>query len=275
MLTLSLGGCVKKSDFDTLLKENQQLQTRIDQGNEQLVQTRADLSALQARMQELLGAQSKLQKTQEQLQKSQQELETLRAEFEKFRSQRRSAMVGRKFPILTLDAGRVLKDAEITLIAPDEITFRHTGGVVKVAMAETTDDLRWEACYDPVEAKAKARERMLAQARALDEKLARERSTPLPSSGALPATAASPVEALKQQLASQRNRLNADYQTLAAKNPNVLQGTNWNSAAPEASPLLNSVSGSRAVLGISRLQSQRDAILQTLQQLRSLDPASR
>ena len=83
------------------------------------------------------------------------------------------------------------------------------------------------------------------------------------------------VDVLRSQLAAQRQALNADYYALAARNPGAMRGVVWNSAQPEASPLLNTLSGSRAVLGISRLQSQRGAILLTLQQLRELDPSAR
>ena len=84
---------------------------------------------------------------------------------------------------------------------------------------------------------------------------------------------ASTMTLLNNKLAAQRQQLNAEYQALAARNPTVLKGASWDSARPEASPLLNSVSGSRAVLGLSRLQSLRDAINQTLQQIRSLEPS--
>ncbi len=264
-------GCVKKSEYDALQVENQTLQARVDQVSGQLQQTQADLAATQARMQQVIDLQSQLQKAQQQLQKSQDELKALKAEFEKFRTQRRSAMVGKKFPVLNLDDGKVLHAAEITAVSADEIAIRHDGGLVKVAMANTSADLRWEACYDPQEAKEAARQKMLADARLLETRLTRDRAAP--PAPALPVYNA--ATALQAQLAAQRTQLNTEYQALLAKNPTVLQGAAWNSAMPEASPLLNSLSGSRAALGLSRLHSLRDAINQTLQQLRSLDPAAR
>lgn len=266
-------GCVKKSEYDALQIENQTLQARVDQVSGQLQQTQADLVATQSSLRQLNEVQAQLQKTQQELQQSQEALKALQVEFEKFRTQRRSAMVGKKFPVLSLDGGKVLREAEIAAVSADEIAFRHDGGIVKIAMASTSDDLRWEACYDPQEAKEAARKKMLAEARLLDARLAHDKNNPPPATSAPKPQSAS--SALLAQLAAQRTQLNAEYQALAAKNPTVLQGAGWNATTPEVSPLLNSVSGSRAVLGISRLQSQRDAILLTLQQLRNLDPAAR
>ena len=271
-LTL-LSSCVKKTEYDALQIENQALQARVDQVSSQLQQTQADLAITQSRLIQFADVQTQLLKTQQQLQQSQDALKALQVEFEKFRSQRRSAMVGKKFPVLSLDSGKVLREAEITAVSAHEIAFRHDGGLVKVAMANTSADLRWEACYDPQEAKEAARNKMLADARLLDSRLAHEKTNPLPTVTAPKPQSASNI--LLAQLAAQRTQLNADFQALAAKNTALLRSADWNSATPEASPLLNSVSGSRAVLGISRLQSQRDAILQTLQQLRSVAPVTR
>ncbi|MCB1275678.1 hypothetical protein [Prosthecobacter sp.] len=267
-----LGGCVKKSEYDALQVENQALQARVDQASHQLEQSQTDLATLQAQLQQFGETKSQLQKTQQQLQQTQEELKALKAQFEQFRTQRRNAMVGKKFPVLTLDGGKVLRQAEITSVTAEDVSIQHDGGVIKVALADTTDALRWEACYDPQEAKARARENMLAEARAIEARLARERGAPTaatfqPSQNA--------VDVLRSQLATQRTQLNTEYQMLVAKNPKVLQGAGWNASAPEASPLLNSVSGSRAVLGLSRLQSLRDSILATVQQLRAVDPSAR
>lgn len=273
LLAVLLAGCVKQSDYEILQKENQQLQMRLDQANEQLRLTQVELSAQQARSQQLLDVQSKLQKSEEQLQQTQAQMEALKTEFEKFRTQRRAAMVGKKYPQLSLEDGKVLREAQITAITAEEVSFRHDGGFLKVALAKTTDDLRWEACYDPQEEQKAARDRLLAEGKRLEEKLARERSAPASAGAVKPTVNAATV--LHQQLAAQRQQLNAEFQALAAKNPGALQGPVWDSSRPEASPLLNSVSGSRAVLGLSRLQSMRDAINATLSQLRDVDPAAR
>lgn len=275
-MLLLLGGCVKKTEYDALQIENQTLQTRVDETNHLLEQSQADLSSLQAQMQQFAAVQAALKKTQLELSQTQEELKALKAQFDRFRTQRRSAMVGRKFPVLNLDDGKVLRDAEITAVSAEDISLRHADGLVRVAFAKTTPDLRWEACYDPMEAAEKSREKMLLQARETELRLAREQagSSQTPASEAtMPAR--NVVDILRSQLAAQRQALNADYYALAAKNPGAMRGVVWNSSQPEASPLLNTLSGSRAVLGISRLQAQRDAILATLQQLRQLDPSAR
>lgn len=275
-MLLLLGGCVKKTEYDALQIENQTLQTRVDETNHLLEQSQADLSALQAQMLQFTAVQTTLKKTQMELSQSQEELKALKAQFDRFRTQRRSAMVGRKFPVLNLDDGKVLREAEIMAVSAEDISLRHADGLIRVAFAKTTPDLRWEACYDPMEAAEKAREKMQLQARETELRLAREQASPsqTPSSEAT-TPARNVVDILRSQLAAQRQALNADYYALAAKNPGAMRGVVWNSSQPEASPLLNTLSGSRAVLGISRLQAQRDAILLTLQQLRQLDPSAR
>ncbi|WP_395751193.1 hypothetical protein [Prosthecobacter sp.] len=280
LLLSLLSGCVKKSEYDALQVENQTLQTRVDQTNHLLVQSQADLSAVQVQMQQYLTVQTQLQKTQLELKQSQDEFAALKTRFEQFRTQRRSAMVGKKFPLLSLDDGKSLRLAEITAVSADEVSIRHADGAIKVALANTNPDLRWEACYDPVEARDKARERSLTAARepgglpAPGKGPAAEGAAPMPGPGAV-APARNVVEILRTQLAAQRKQLNTEYEALAAKNPSGLRGAEWNSTRPEASPLLNTLSASRAVLGISRLQVQRNAILATLQQLRDLDPSAR
>ena len=95
---LLLGGCVKKSEYDVLQIENQALQTRVDETNHLLVQSQADLSALQVQMQQFAAVQTQLQKTQQELTQSQDQFKALKSQFDHFRTQRRSAMVGKKFP---------------------------------------------------------------------------------------------------------------------------------------------------------------------------------
>ena len=231
-----LSGCVKKSEYDALQLENQALQRRVDQTSHLLAQSQTDVSELQMQLHKVTVA------------------------------QRRSAMVGKKFPLLTLEDGKVLRLAEITAVNAEEISFRHADGMSKVALAKSTPDLRWEAYYDPMENKVKKWEREIRPVR--------EQSVPQSApTAAIPARNA--VDVLRAQLAAQRQTLNTEYQALAAKNAAALRGAQWDSSQPESSPLLSTLSGSRAVLGLSRLQSQRSAILATLQQLRDLDPSAR
>ncbi|WP_395740503.1 hypothetical protein [Prosthecobacter sp.] len=273
-----LCGCVKKSEYDALQVENQTLQTRVDETNHALVQSQADFSALQVQMRQYLTVQAQLQKTQQDFKVSQDEFTALKSRFDHFRTQHRTAMVGKRYAQLNLDDGKVLHQAEITAVSADELSIRHADGIAKVALAKSSPDLRMEACYDPQEASEKAREKTMAKSRETPARPSPEpvKAAPVPVPAPLPASPArSPVEALRTQLATQRQLLNAEYHELAAKNSAALRGVEWNSSQPEASPLLNSLSGSRAVLGISRLQVQRNAILATLQQLRELDPAAR
>ncbi|MDB6006020.1 MAG: hypothetical protein JWR15_3007, partial [Prosthecobacter sp.] len=220
------------------------------------------------------GVQAQLQKAQRELSESEAALSALKSEFDQFRIKRRSAMVGKEFPMLTLDEGKVLRDAVITAISADEVAIRHADGFIKVALANTSADLRWEACYDPDEARKMALETMLRKGREEQERLARQPNIPTLTRGSFD-SARMAAEALRRQLASQRSAMNIEFQSLTARNPSLLKGNVWNSAQPEASPLLNSVSGSRAVLGLSRLQYGRDAILATLRDLRSIDPSAR
>jgi hypothetical protein len=273
-----LCGCVKKSEYDALQVENQTLQTRVDEANHLLVQSQSDLSVLHIQMQQFVTVQAQLHETQQELKQSQSELQVLKTQFNHFRTQRRSAMVGKKLPLLSLDDGKVLQGVEITAVGAEEISLQHSGGIIKVVLAKTTPDLRWEACYDPLEAKEKAGGSMPGVGHGPETRLARQQDTPPPTPVPTPAATAPTrhgVDLLRTRLASQRQQLNTDYQALAAKNPVALRGVAWDSSTPEANPLLNSLSGSRAVLGIGRLQTQRDTIRTTLRQLRDLDPAAR
>ncbi len=79
---LLLGGCVKKSEYDALQIENQSLQTRVDETNHRLVQSQADLSTLQAQMQQFLAVQDQLQKTRQELTQSQDQFKALKSQFD-------------------------------------------------------------------------------------------------------------------------------------------------------------------------------------------------
>lgn len=267
-----LSGCVKQSAYEALQLENQQLQRRIDQANEQTRQAQAELKVQQLHVQQLLEVQTKLQKSQEQLKQAEEEVDSLKEEFEKFRTQRRSAMIGKQYPVLHLDNGKSIKDAVVTALNADEIAIRHDGGFIKLAMIDTNEDLRWEACFDPLEAKKKQRERMLAEARMLDATLAKNRSAPPATPKVKTAATISPAEQLKQMISEQRKQLNAEFDALRAKNEGTLRPTAWNYAAPEASPLLNNFADRRAVLGMSRLEMYRDAINANLRRLRDVTP---
>ena len=70
----------------------------------------------------------------------------------------------------------------------------------------------------------------------------------------------------------QRQSLNAAYQRLSAQNPSALRGTDWNSARPEDSGLINVFAQRRAVLGLGELDSLAAAIKANLRKLHDLEP---
>ncbi|MFO1484467.1 MAG: hypothetical protein U1F71_13995 [Verrucomicrobiaceae bacterium] len=276
LVAVLFGGCVKQSDYNMLQIENTRLQARLSEADQQLQQSAAELNQARLRLQQLFQAQTQLEGVRKELEQTKEELEALKAEFDKFRTQRRGAMLGKKYPVLTLEDGKVLHAAEITAIRGDELAIQHESGFVKVALANSCEELRWEACYDPQAAKLSARDRLLAEARLIEGRLNREKEIPASPAEPEPKRATeSAVNALRQQLGAQRRAMNTEFHALQAKNPGALHGAEWNSSQPEASPLLNSLSGSRAVLGLSHLKALRDATTATLQQLRELDSTAR
>ncbi|OYW30648.1 MAG: hypothetical protein B7Z47_03405, partial [Chthoniobacter sp. 12-60-6] len=98
-----LSGCVKKSDYEALQIENQTLQTRVDQANRYLQQYQAELSSLQAQIQQFTEVQAQLEKAQRELSESEAAYHALKTEFDQFRIKRRTSMVGKEFPMLTLN----------------------------------------------------------------------------------------------------------------------------------------------------------------------------
>lgn len=304
-------GCVKKSEYDALQVENQTLQTRVDQTSHQLTESQSDVTALQQQVQKLLTTATdllelkvELKKSQQEvgvlqgrlkaqesdpdlkeaqlaLKKSQQDYKILLSHYDQFLSERRTAMVGRKYTELKLDNGKVLQGAEITAVSPDEISIKHAEGLAKLPLAKSPPELRWDVCLDLQERRDLNREAIPTKSADKAARLAVAPS-PQPKQAPAPAVIASAppssstaADALRAQLAAQRAALNTEYQALAARNAAALRGVPWDTAQPEASPLLNSLSGGRAVLGISRLQSYRSAIISTLQQLRDVDPSAR
>ncbi|MGV3659428.1 MAG: hypothetical protein ACO1TE_04565 [Prosthecobacter sp.] len=262
--------CIKQSDYDLLLKQNQELESKVQMANQQVLQEQAATKAVQARMMQLINIQSTLQKRDQELQDAKTELETLKAEFDKFRTQRRGAMVGKKYPHLSLDNGKLLINAEVISVDSNQLSVRHEGGLIKVAMADSNEQLRWEACYDPEEAKRLERARFLADARMIDAQLERDKLkpvVPVPQKASGPSAAEMEARAA---ITAQRAQLNREYEALRSKNPSAFKNVSWSSNRPEASAMLNSMTGRPAVLGLSRLDSLRDAINVNLLTLQSL-----
>ncbi len=282
LLTL-LGGavllcssCVKQSEYDLVVNEKDDLIARLSAATQELQKSNVQLQAQQARVYQLLNIQSTLQKRDQELQEARAELEALKAEFDKFRVERRNAMLGKKLPYLQLDNGKILKDVEVTSVGPLEVAIRHEGGLVKVAMADTNDDFRWQACYDASYAQRNEREQFLAEARRLDAELNEERMKPPAPWKAEPVVFKPNVtQQLKALIAAQRAELNREYQAIKARSPAAFKGADWNASQPEASGLINGFGGRRAVLGMSRLENIRDVINDNLARLRSHDSASR
>lgn len=275
---MMLSSCVKQSEYDLVVNEKNDAQSRLAQKVEELQQAQVQGQGQQARIFQLINVQSTLQKREEELQQTRDELEALRAEFEKFREQRRSAMLGKKIPFLQLDNGRQLRDVELTSVSPLEVALRHEGGILKVALADTNDDLRWEACYDPAYAEQQARARFLTDAQRIDAELAQARLRPqtamLNPEKDNERAKATAVQQMRTLIMSQRGQLNREFDAMKARNP-VLKDADWNSSNPEASPLLYNFSSRRAVLGLSRLEMIRDVINDNVIRLRNLDPMAR
>lgn len=271
-IPLLLASCIKQADYDLVVKQKAELEAQVQAANQQVLQEKATTQAVQARMMNLINIQSTLQKRDQELQNARNELETMKAEFEKFRTQRRSAMVGKKYPQISLDSGKLLTNAEVVSVDSNQVAIRHDGGYMKVAMADSSEQLRWEACYDPEELKKLERDRFLADARRMDEKLERDRLRPASTAPAAikENKNASAEQQTRAIITAQRAQLNREYEALKSKNPSAMKDSAWNSSRPEASPLLNNLSSRPLVMGLSRLDALRDSINSNLVALQSL-----
>ncbi len=272
-IPLLLASCVKQSDYEILLKQKQELEGQVQIANQQVVQEQAATKAVQARMLHLINIQSALQKREEELQAAKAELEALKAEFDKFRTQRRSAMSGKKYPMLTLDSGKVLTNVDVVSVDSTHFSLRHDGGYMKIPIAESSDELRWEICYDAEEAKRTERSRFLTEARLMDEKLAKDRLNPKKPQSGKERSTFGPSSAEKQARAavtSLRAQLNLEYQALKNKNPSAMKNMSWRSDRPEASDIFTSLGARPVIMGFSRLESLRDAINSHLATLQSM-----
>lgn len=266
-----LSSCVKQSDYDLVVKQNKELDDRVQAAQKQLMQEQAASKALQERMLGLIHIQSTLQKRDQELQETRSELEALKAEFERFRSQRRGAMIGKKYPYLSLDGGKMLNNAEVVAVDATQFSIRHDGGFMKVAIAESNEQLRWEACYDPQEAKRQERERFLADARLTSQRLEQGRLNP-PKPVAIKTTfgPSQAEQETRATIAAQRAQLNREYEVLRNKNPSAMKDSLWNADRPETSPMLTNFGNRPVVMGMSRLDALRDAINTNLVALQSL-----
>lgn len=271
---LGCAGCVPRSDYEALQQENQELQKSVDSLNVQTRQLQAQLALTQQQPQVAAELQRRLEEAKREAARKEEELQLLQERWEKFKGERRKAMVGKQLGEVAIGDGRVLKNAEIISIANEQISIRHESGLVKMALAQSGEEIRWLACFDEQDAAESLRRARLSQAKALEEKLSTSRSAssenPGASNGQMPSSMQE-AAAVRQSITVQRQSLNAAYQRLAAQNPAAMRGADWNSARPEDSGLINVFAQRRAVMGLGELDSLAAAIKANLRKLHDLE----
>jgi hypothetical protein len=159
--TITLGillvSCVPKADHVELQREHENLQAQHKALQAEAADQKEDAAALK---EALLTTKDALDKQKEeasrQIQEAKEsakgELESLKSEFQKFKTDRRTGMVGKKFPEIVLKNERVLTDAKITEVTASSLKVLHSGGITMVRFAELGPDLQWEAVWDEEEA---------------------------------------------------------------------------------------------------------------------------
>lgn len=271
---LGCASCVPRSDYEALQLENQELQKSVDSLNLQTRQLQAHLALAQQQQAVVADLQKRLEEAKRETADKEAELQQLQERWEKFKGDRRKAMVGKQFGEVAIGDGRVLKNAVITGVVDEQVAIRHETGFVKVPLAQGGEEIRWMACFDEKDAAESLRRARLNQAKSLDQQLAASRpgtGATSASTGRLP-TSAAEAEAVRRTITMQRQSLNAAYQRLSAQNPSALRGTDWNSARPEDSGLINVFAQRRAVLGLGELDSLAAAIKANLRKLHDLEP---
>lgn len=270
-IPLLFASCIKQADYDHVVRQNQELESQVQLAKQQVLQEQATTKAVQARIMQLINIQSTLQKRDQELQDTRAELEALKAEFDKFRTERRGAMIGKKYPHLALDSGKLLTNAEVVSVGPTLISVRHDGGIIKMDMADANSQLRWEACYDPNEARRLERAGFLADAERIEAQMERDRLKPRDTTPKKPQSASATAEReMRATISAQRAQLNRELEALRAKNPAAMRNITWHSERPEASPLFSSFGSRPIIMGIGRLESLRDAINNNVVALQNL-----
>lgn len=270
-IPLLFASCIKQADYDLVVKQNQELESQVQAAQQQVQQEQATTKAVQARIMQLINIQSTLQKRDQELQDTRNELEALKAEFDKFRTERRGAMIGKKYPHLSLDNGKLLTNAEVVSVSPTQLSIRHDGGIIKMEMADSNSQLRWEACYDPDEAKRLERAGFLADAERIDAQLERDRLKPQSTAPKKTQKRSMTAETeMRATITAQRAQLNREFEVLKSKNPSALKNIAWHSDRPEASPLFANFGSMPIIMGMSRLESLRNAINSNLIALQDL-----
>lgn len=268
---LGCAGCVPRSDYEALQKENQELQKSVDSLQVQTRQLHAQLTQAQLQQAEVAELQKRLEDAKKEVADKEEEMRQMQERWEKFKGDRRKAMVGRQFGEVAIGDGRVLKNAQITGIADEQATIRHEDGLVKVPLAQAGEEIRWLACFDERDAAESLRRARLGQAKALGQQLNASRPASGDSTGRLPSSSQE-AAALRQIITTQRQALNAAFQRLSAQNPAAMRGVDWNSSRPEDSGLINVFAQRRAILGLGELDSLAAAIKANLRKLHDLEP---
>lgn len=260
-IPLLFASCIKQADYDHVVRQNQELESQVQLARQQVQQEQETTKAVQARIMQLINIQSTLQKRDQELKDTRNELEALKAEFDKFRTDRRGAMIGKKYPHLALDNGKLVTNAEVVSVSPTQLSIRHDGGIMKLEMTDANNQLRWEACYDPEEAKRLERAGFLADAQRIDAQLERDRLKPRDTAPKkVQTTSASAEKEMRATITAQRAQLNRELEVLRTKNPSAMKNISWHSERPEASPLFSSFGSKPIIMGIGRLESLRDSI---------------
>ena len=267
---LGCAGCVPRSDYEALQKENQELQKSVDSLHVQTRQLHAQLTMAQQQQAVVAELQKRLEEAKRETAQKEEEMRQLQERWEKFKGDRRKALVGKEFGEVAIGDGRVLKNAQITGIADEQVTIRHEDGLVKVPLAQGGEEIRWLACFDERDAADSLRRARLSQAKALGQQLSASRPASGDSTGRLPSSSQE-VAALRQTITTQRQALNAAYHRLTAQNPSAMRGVDWNNARPEDSGLINVFAQRRAVLGLGELDSLAAAIKANLRKLHDLE----
>jgi predicted nucleic acid-binding Zn-ribbon protein len=267
---LGCAGCVPRSDYEALQKENQELQKSVDSLHVQTRQLQAQLIAAQQQQAMVVELQKRLEEAKQQTNAKEEEMRQLQERWEKFKGDRRKAMAGRQFGEVAIGDGRVLRNAQINALEDDMISIRHEAGIVKVPLAHGGDELRWLACFDDQDEADSLRRVRLSQAKALAGQLKVSRTQAEDSTGRMPSSSEE-AAMLRQTITTQRQSLNAAYQRLSSENASALRGVDWNSTRPEDSGLINVFAQRRALLGLGALDSLAAAIKANLRKLHDLE----
>lgn len=269
--------CVKRTDYEELARRMDEQKRETQLAKEATEKATKRVEEIGEQLQQ---SQAETQKVLQDLEAQKKKLEVLKVEYESFKTQRRAAMVGKKYPELTLANGKKLLDAVIKEFSLSMVTFTHSGGIAKVSMRDLGEDIRWDACWNPQEG-SEAEDEMEAEIARIDE---------LRRAGMKEEAAKSRVarlEGLRRRATESQNllaQLNVRVEKLRHEMNNVYANmfrstssssgssirtpaSDWNYAAPEASPMMTDFRKRPVVMGFSELETKRDEIIATLRKI--------